>query len=118
MTQHRMPPEWIPTVAERFRALAEPARLQILAELRDGARTVGELVERTGLGQANVSKHLAILRQARFVARRKVGLFVQYRLADRGVLQMCDIMCGRLEAEMGVTGHRPRSRVGRGAKRG
>ena len=35
-----------------------------------------------------------------FVRRRKEGLFVYYALADKSTFQLCDIMCGRLEAEM------------------
>jgi ArsR family transcriptional regulator len=46
-----------------------------------------------------VSKHLQLLHANGFVARRKDGLHVYYRLADRTVFQLCDIMCGHLEAE-------------------
>lgn len=92
-------PELLVLVAERFKALAEPARLQILDALRGGEMTVGELVEATELGQANVSKHLQLLHTLGFVERRKEGLFVFYALAGRTVFQLCDIMCGRLEAE-------------------
>lgn len=95
-----MTPELLALVAERFRALAEPARLQILNALRGGEMTVGELVEATGLGQANVSKHLQLLYGLGFVRRRKEGLFVYYALADARVFQLCDIMCGRLEVEV------------------
>lgn len=97
-----MTPELLALVAERFRALAEPARLQILNALRAGEMTVGGLVEATGLGQANVSKHLQLLHSLGFVGRRKEGLFVYYALADKGVFQLCDVMCGRLEAETKV----------------
>ena len=93
-------PEVLVLVAERFKALAEPARLHILARLRRGEMTVSELVEQTALGQANVSKHLQLLHTLGFVSRRKDGLFVYYALADKGVFQLCDIMCGRLEVEM------------------
>jgi DNA-binding transcriptional ArsR family regulator len=86
-------------IAERFKALAEPARLQLLNALCGGEKTVGELMAGTGLGQANVSKHLQLLHGLGFVERRKAGLFVHYRLADDSVLQLCDIMCGRLAAE-------------------
>ncbi len=92
-------PELLGVVAGRFKALGEPARLQMLDCLRDGERTVSELVDETGLGQANVSKHLQLLHTLGFVSRRKEGLFVYYALADRSVLKLCDIMCGRLEAE-------------------
>lgn len=86
-------------MAERFRALAEPARLHLMTALREGERTVGNLAEVTGFGTANVSKHLQMLRAAGFVTRRKEGLNVYYALADHDVLRLCDIMCGRLEAE-------------------
>lgn len=94
-----MTPELLALVATRFKALAEPARLEILNALRPGELTVGELVEETGLGQANVSKHLQLLHGLGFVSRRKAGLFVYYGLADRTVFQLCDIMCGRIDAE-------------------
>ena len=95
-----MTPELLALVAERFKALAEPARLQILNALRPGEMTVSELVEETALGQANVSKHLQMLYSLRFVSRRKEGLFVYYSLADKTVFRLCDLMCGQLEAEM------------------
>lgn len=95
-----MTPELLELVAERFKALAEPVRLQILNALRNREMTVGELIEATKLGQANVSKHLQLLFSLGFVSRRKEGLFVYYSLADKSVFQLCDTMCGRLRAEM------------------
>lgn len=99
MARTRLTPEQIDLIAERFRALAEPARLHIMTALRAGEQTVGELAEATGFGTANVSKHLRILHTAGFVERRKEGLFVFYGLAGKDVFELCDIMCGRLEAE-------------------
>lgn len=95
----KLTPEMIDLVAERFRALSEPARLHIMQALRGGERTVGELVETTGLGTANVSKHLQLLHGAGFLTRRKEGLYVHYGLAGEDVFRLCDIMCGRLAAE-------------------
>ena len=92
-------PEVLDLVAARFKVLAEPARLNILAMLREGERTVTELMDESGLGQANLSKHLQILHAHGFVTRRKEGLYVFYSLADRDVFTLCDIMCGRLGAE-------------------
>lgn len=96
MLKKTMTPELLELVAERFKALGEPARLAILNSLRRGEATVSELVEDTGMGQANVSKHLQLLHTLRFVARRKEGLFVYYSLADDSVFQLCDVMCGRI----------------------
>ena len=99
MARNALTPEMIDLVAERFLALAEPVRLQIMQTLRAGERTVGELVEETGLNTANVSKHLQLLFAAGFVTRRKDGLFVYYALAGDDVFRLCDIMCGRLATE-------------------
>jgi ArsR family transcriptional regulator len=93
-------PELLALVAEQFKALAEPARLLILSNLRTGEMTVGELVDATGLGKANVSKHLKLLYSLGFVSRRKEGLFVRYALADASVFPLCEIICGWLEADI------------------
>ncbi len=95
----QLPPEVLTLIAERFRVLAEPTRLRILNSLMERERTVTELVEATELNQANVSKHLSMLRTAGFVARRKEGLFAYYRIADDTVSELCEIMCGRLELQ-------------------
>lgn len=99
MGKQSLTPELITLIAERFRALGEPVRLQILNCLRRRELTVSEIIEETGLGQANVSKHLQLLHSLGFVSRRKDGLFVYYAIGDRDVFDLCDIMCGRLEAE-------------------
>ena len=95
-------PELLELIADRFKALAEPARLRILNALREGEKTVSELMDETALGQANASKHLQLLYSLGFLDRRKEGLFVIYSLADQDVFNLCDIMCGRLvrEAQM------------------
>lgn len=95
----RLSPEILELIAERFRVLAEPARLHILNVLLDGERSVSELVEETGLNQANVSKHLGRLRSSGYVDRRKEGLYAYYSVSDPSVSELCDIICGRLEAQ-------------------
>jgi ArsR family transcriptional regulator len=87
-------------VAARFRMLAEPMRLRLLNELRDGEKTVTTLVEAIGAGQANVSKHLSLLADAGMVGRRKEGLNVYYFIADESLFDLCDLVCGRLQKEL------------------
>jgi DNA-binding transcriptional ArsR family regulator len=99
MAHGPLSPDLLELVAERFRALGEPARLQILQVLRAGEQTVSQLVEATGLAQANTSKHLQVLHTLGFIERRKEGQHVYYRMADEAVFRMCDIMCSRMEAE-------------------
>jgi DNA-binding transcriptional ArsR family regulator len=100
MVRRTLTPELLARIAERFKALAEPNRLQLLQALRDRAMTVGELVEASGLTQANVSKHLQQLLGLGFVTRRKDGLYTYYSLADEDVFRLCDLMCGRLDRDL------------------
>lgn len=99
MAHTRLDPQLLTIIAARFKLLAEPARLLILDALRDGEMTVTKLVEETGLGQANLSKHLQLLHANGFVKRRKDSQFTHYVVAGRDVFRLCDIMCGRLDAE-------------------
>jgi DNA-binding transcriptional ArsR family regulator len=99
MATRRLSPDQLQHIAERFKALAEPSRLEILQALKSGERTVSEILGATGLGQANASKHLQVLYAAGFVERRKDGVNTWYKLADADVLRLCDLMCGRLERE-------------------
>ena len=101
MNEHPLTPALLDLISERFRALGEPVRLGIMNALRSREMTVTEIMQATGLGQANASKHLQLLHSLGFVARRKEGLHVFYRLADEDVFQLCDIMCGRLAREAG-----------------
>jgi DNA-binding transcriptional ArsR family regulator len=87
-------------IASRFRALAEPMRLRLLNLLMQGEHTVGQLVEASGSGQANVSKHLAVLRGADMVGMRKEGLTSVCFIADPIVNELCEMMCNRLREEM------------------
>jgi DNA-binding transcriptional ArsR family regulator len=87
-------------IAERFKALGEPMRLRLLQALRGGECSVGELAEQTGGGQANVSKHLQVLLQQGYVARRKEGTTTWYRITDPQVFKMCELVCGTLEEEL------------------
>lgn len=85
--------------ARLFAMLAEPARLYLLRALMGGSLNVGQLVEATGLKQANVSKHLGILAGAGFVRRRQEGNFARYEIADASVFELCELMCSRIQRE-------------------
>ena len=64
-----LPPELLEHVAERFRVLGDATRLGIIRTLLDdGEQNVGQLVDRLGTSQANVSKHLRVLHDARTFA--------------------------------------------------
>jgi DNA-binding transcriptional ArsR family regulator len=76
-------------LADRFKLLGEPARLRILICLCAGERNVQELCEQTGLLQANVSKHLQLLKAMGIVACRREGIFRYYRLIDTALMSVC-----------------------------
>jgi len=92
-------PESMPfeLVARRLKALADASRLSVLERLCAGERCVTELVEETGLGQANVSKHLRILLGEGFVLARRDRRNVFYRLSNGMSEEICAIICRSIE---------------------
>src|SRR5437588_232513 len=70
------------------KAIASPARLELLDLLAQGERPVEDLAHEAGLAVANASAHLKVLRQARLLESRKQGLRVYYRLADPTVYRL------------------------------
>ncbi len=92
-------------IARRFRALSDPTRLRILDLLREREEaSVGEMAEALGGSQQNVSKHLAALYAEGFLARRKQGTSSIYRIADPGVLELCEQVCSGIEAQLAELG--------------
>ena len=90
--------EAIEEVAERFRVLSEPIRLQILQTLRSGEKTVTELTRELNISQPNASKHLRILQDARIVRREQRGTSVFCSIADESIFVLCDLVCDSLGA--------------------
>ncbi len=84
-------------VSGRFKLLGEPMRLKLLYLLQGGEKCVQDLVEVTGAGQANVSKHLSLMASNGLIGRRKEGLHVYYFIEDESIFNLCDIVCGSLE---------------------
>ena len=81
-------PQELEQIALRFRALGEPTRLKILQVVCGGPRTVSDIVAAVGATQANVSKHLACLRDCGLVQSRRSGKYIYYALSDAGVEQV------------------------------
>lgn len=92
--------EALQLIAARFKALSEHNRLKLIIALEDGEKSVGELIEITGLKQANVSRHLQTLTEAGLLARRRKGLTVIYSIADPGIFTMCQQVCGGIQKRL------------------
>ncbi|MEO8091626.1 MAG: metalloregulator ArsR/SmtB family transcription factor [bacterium] len=85
-------------LAKYFRVLADPARLRILEALTaKDELSVGELVNRLGLAQPNVSNHLACLRWCGFVEARREHRTVYNRIADERVERVVGLARALLE---------------------
>jgi len=78
--------------SELCKTLSHPRRLEILNLLRDGEKSAGELVSLTGSSKANLSQHLAVLRQRRIVSTRREGVNIFYRIANPKIIKACDII--------------------------
>ena len=87
-------------IARRFKALSEASRLKLIHALQAGERSVGELVEKTGLTQANTSRHLQLLIDVGILKRRKEGLSVFYAIADQRIFELCEMVCGSIQQRL------------------
>jgi DNA-binding transcriptional ArsR family regulator len=97
---HPLPDPLIELIAARFRVLAEPMRIKLLDHLRERDATVSELQEALGASQQNVSKHLGILHSAGMVSRAKQGNHARYAIADEGVFELCEQVCGGVRRQL------------------
>jgi ArsR family transcriptional regulator len=82
------------------KTLANEKRQMILGALRDGELSVGELAERTGIPQANLSQHLATMRAKGVVRTRREGSHVYYAIANPKLIQAFDLITEVLRESM------------------
>lgn len=78
-------------LAKFFRALGDPTRLRILQTVAEDEKNVSELVRITGSPQGRVSTHLACLRWCGYVAARREGRNIYYRVADPRVRELVNL---------------------------
>jgi DNA-binding transcriptional ArsR family regulator len=86
--------------ADICKTLAYPKRLMIIHQLREGEMSVGQLASSAGLPQANVSQHLAMLRERGIVATRREGTTIYYRLVSPKIAEACDLVQGVLQEQL------------------
>jgi ArsR family transcriptional regulator len=84
--------EQLEKATNSLKAIAHPLRLKILCVLKDGEKTVLDIVAEVGSSQSNISQHLDILRTKDIVASRRVGNKVLCRVKDDRILTMVATM--------------------------
>lgn len=87
-------------ISEIYKVLADPNRLKILFYLREGEKSVKELIEILNIKQANISKHLSVLRNANIVKARRSKNNVYYSFSDLPLNTMCDIICDYMKERL------------------
>ena len=88
-------------------ALANPVRLRILALLREEGAYVMHLTSMLGRPQANISQHLAVLRDAGLVTDEREGMTVVYRVRDERVFDLVErLMAFAPSASTGLANER------------
>jgi ArsR family transcriptional regulator len=90
MSELEFSPASASSAARIAHALAHPARLLILDILRDGGAYVMHLTSALGVHQANVSQHLAVLREAGLIIDEREGMNVFYRVQDPRVFELVE----------------------------
>jgi DNA-binding transcriptional ArsR family regulator len=78
--------------ANALKAMAHPLRWKILCSLGDKELSVGEIVDRTGTSQSNISQHLEQLRNKNIVVARKEANRIYYRIRNDQLLDLIGIM--------------------------
>ncbi len=78
--------------ANALKAMAHPLRWKILCSLGDKELSVGEIVDRTGTSQSNISQHLEQLRNKNIVVARKEANRIFYRIRNIRLLELIGIM--------------------------
>lgn len=78
--------------AEICKVLSSPKRIEIISALKDGEKTVTELVEILETPKANVSQHLSVMRHKGILTSRRNGVNIYYAIANPKVVQACTLM--------------------------
>jgi DNA-binding transcriptional ArsR family regulator len=81
----------IEQTADRFKAMAHPIRLKIMALLDDKELNVQELVDSIGSTQSNISQHLTLMREKDILLSRRNGNQVFYRLGNCRIPDFIDL---------------------------
>lgn len=68
------------SLKETFKALSDPVRRDILELLKAGSMRAGDIAAQFQLGQATISYHLSLLKQAGLIRERRGKNYIYYEL--------------------------------------
>jgi len=86
--------------ADFCKSMGHPIRLQLIHTLRNQPKTVIEIMQETGYGQSNISRHLAVLRGIGVVNHERHGNEILYTLADPKIAEICDLVHKTLSEQL------------------
>ena len=78
--------------ADVCKTMANPVRMEIIYTLKEGEKTVSELVESIGLTKSNISQHLSLLKGSGVLLSRREGVNVYYRISNAKIIEACGLM--------------------------
>ena len=101
-----MNPHLFELQASICKCFSHPKRLEILCALKSGERSFSDLQDVTGLSKANLSQHLAIMRERGVIVARREGRHPLLSVANPKITQACQLMhevlCDQVEAQQEV----------------
>lgn len=77
--------------ADFFKTLGHPARIRVLELLRDGERSVSQLIPEVGIEASHLSQQLGVLRRANLLQSRKEGSTVLYSVTDPRIFELLEV---------------------------
>ena len=86
--------------SEMCKTISNPKRQAILDSLRDGELTVNEIVEKTGIAQANISQHLSLLKDKGVVVLRRQGNNSFYSISNIKIIEAYDLISEVLKGSL------------------
>jgi ArsR family transcriptional regulator len=92
--------------SDLFKALGHPVRLAIIEHLKNGKRSVGQIVDATRAEQSGVSKNLMVLKQAGILSSRQEGVTVYYAIRDQNIFKVL-----RVVSDILATKHKESSKI-------
>lgn len=103
LCMHSVADELIALHARVCKGIADPKRLLIINALRNGERSVMDLCNELHLPQANVSQHLAVLRDRGLVSTRRDAQRVFYSLTSMKIIEAIDLLREVMAEQMQAT---------------